>query len=134
MGLLNHMESLTLGSKKDKDRRASGADVADGRDADTSTLDKEEGNILMSLISQRESSAAWCRVAARKGGLGSELGAPRLPLPPPDHLAPARCRQHSPLASAACSPRVQLTSQEPQLTPSPPRHGPDKDRAPDIRP
>lgn len=53
MGLLNHMESLTLGSKKD--RRHSGAgDVADGRDADTSTLDKEEGNILMSLISQRE--------------------------------------------------------------------------------
>lgn len=57
MGLLNHMESLTLGSKKD--RRQSGTasgDVADGRDADTSTLDREEGNILMSLISQRESS------------------------------------------------------------------------------
>lgn len=74
MGLLNHMESLTLGSKKD--RRASTGDVADGRDADTSTLDKEEGNILMSLISQRESPA--CRSAARRAHQHAATRTPRV--------------------------------------------------------
>jgi len=59
MGLLSQMETA-LGSRS---RRASqalstppkdvGKDV-DEQDADTSTLDKDEGNILMALISQRE--------------------------------------------------------------------------------
>lgn len=98
MGLLNHMESLTLGSKKD--RRASGGpagDVADGRDADTSTLDKEEGNILMSLISQRESArlhtahedGGRARRPGQRGGSGGQNPHGRAPHLLP--LPPARC-------------------------------------------
>jgi hypothetical protein len=61
MGLLSQgMESLSLASRtrrsssavghpKDKEPRDSAED-----DADTSTLDKDEGNLLMALISQRE--------------------------------------------------------------------------------
>lgn len=56
------METLNLGSRsrrstgaKDPNRDSGSDDRADGDDADTSTLDKDEGNILMSIISQRES-------------------------------------------------------------------------------
>lgn len=57
MGLLSHsMDALSLGSKS---RRGSGAaahhdEITEGRDADTQALDKDEGNILLSLIGQRE--------------------------------------------------------------------------------
>lgn len=60
MGLLSQgMDALNLGSKP-KSRRTSLQGPADepapeGSDADTSTLDKDEGNILMALISQCES-------------------------------------------------------------------------------
>jgi hypothetical protein len=52
MGLLHGIDTLSL-----KGRRSSNASAddraPDGNPNDTSTLDKEEGNILMALISQR---------------------------------------------------------------------------------
>ena len=55
MGLLHHgMDSLSL-----KGRRSSNASAEDkapdGNPNDTSTLDKEEGNVLMALVSQCKS-------------------------------------------------------------------------------
>ncbi|BEJ17883.1 hypothetical protein CspHIS471_0701510 [Cutaneotrichosporon sp. HIS471] len=60
MGLLSQgMDALNLGSSKPKSRRTSlqgppppDDPAQDGSEADTSTLDKDEGNILMALISQ----------------------------------------------------------------------------------
>lgn len=58
MGLLSHsMDALSLGTKSRRSSSAaaqSGDDIPDGRDADTQALDKDEGNILMSIIAQCE--------------------------------------------------------------------------------
>lgn len=60
MGLLSgSMESLSLSNKSRRQSDASGTggstkgERPDGNENDMSELDKEEGNILMSLISQR---------------------------------------------------------------------------------
>ncbi|EIW67303.1 hypothetical protein TREMEDRAFT_40458 [Tremella mesenterica DSM 1558] len=55
MGLLSgSMESLSIKGKSRRDSDASGSsrNPPDGNPDDTSTLDKEEGNVLMSIISQ----------------------------------------------------------------------------------
>ena len=61
MGLLSgSMESLSLSNKSRRQSDASGTggstkgERPDGNENDMSELDKEEGNILMSIISQRE--------------------------------------------------------------------------------
>ncbi|WOO81285.1 Oxysterol-bindingc [Vanrija pseudolonga] len=55
MGLLSHgMDALSLGSKSRRSSAAAqaGPEETDGRDADTSTLDKDEGNLLLALVAQ----------------------------------------------------------------------------------
>lgn len=55
MGLLSgSMETLARGKSRTKSD-ASAESAGDGNPNDTSTLDKEEGNVLMSLIQQRTS-------------------------------------------------------------------------------
>ena len=58
MGLLSgSMESLTLKgkSRRESDASTGGNKAPEGNPDDTSTLDKEEGNVLMTIISQRTS-------------------------------------------------------------------------------
>jgi hypothetical protein len=57
MGLLSGgMDSLSLSGKSRRQSDASGrGERPEGNENDTSELDKEEGNILGSIISQRES-------------------------------------------------------------------------------
>ena len=58
MGLLSgSMESLTLKgkSRRESDASTGGNKAPEGNPDDTSTLDKEEGNVLMTIISQRAS-------------------------------------------------------------------------------
>jgi hypothetical protein len=54
MGLLNHgMESLSIKGRRSSNASSAHEEVGEGDD--TSQLDKEEGNVLMTIISQRQS-------------------------------------------------------------------------------
>lgn len=55
MGLLHHgMETLSLKGRRGSNASNGGEDPGEGNANDTSQLDKEEGNVLMSIISQCE--------------------------------------------------------------------------------
>lgn len=91
MGLLSHgMDALSLGSKSRRSSAAAqpGPEETDGRDADTSTLDKDEGNLLLALVAQCESCCAPWRATPTPGHASPPATAARHPaatVPPPRH-------------------------------------------------
>lgn len=88
MGLLSgSMETLARGKSRTKSDATAPSEQAGGNPDDTSTLDKEEGNILMSIIQQRSSPhvAPCCyrlTVVVRPGMDLSKIALPTFVLEP----------------------------------------------------